>query len=369
MLYLVIAAPAFRRWLNALSIWLARALYLQLALTALSLPLIIAWGLPLSLLSIAGNIIFTPFLLAFLALSSLVFFCELIYIPNTLCVRLLEYLTLAWKASVSFHNNPHNILLELPCPSVVYLVALVLMALALLHTRKLSTLYQRSSALICFIVISCGFLYFFGKPSYARITYQFNAACLTFIRLGSKIICIDTGVSKKAAFLKSWSTYTLFPELRRKLGSSSIDILIMLKPTSSSFDLAHIVLSMTNHSAIVMPLCHSPLSRSIDQSLNQLSSWAREYRHVLVFIKDKPVCLYNTCDSNLHVNINGMLKRTKYTEYPAISILLEHKQEKINFTPALTRREQVLPQIPQAQAVNTKAYTLPAAHAQVEALR
>ena len=57
-------------------------LQVQLFLSLASLPILVAWGIPFSLATVAGNFLFSPFLTLFLLLSSLIFFTELIFIPN-----------------------------------------------------------------------------------------------------------------------------------------------------------------------------------------------------------------------------------------------------------------------------------------------
>src|SRR5437763_195216 len=76
--------------------FIIRFVQLQLFITLFSLPLLISWGIPLSLLSPLGNLIFGPVLTIFLFLSSLIFFSELIGIPNGLLIALLEKITTWW---------------------------------------------------------------------------------------------------------------------------------------------------------------------------------------------------------------------------------------------------------------------------------
>ena len=65
--------------------WLMRTIYVQLYLSLMSSPILIYWGLPVSLASPLGNILFNPLLVVFLFFSSLLFFTELLHIPNIFC--------------------------------------------------------------------------------------------------------------------------------------------------------------------------------------------------------------------------------------------------------------------------------------------
>ena len=76
---------------------LVRSIQLQLYLTLISGPILVYWGLPVSVASPLGNILFHPLLTAFLFLSSLIFFCQILHIPHGIFVYALQ------KTSHSFH--------------------------------------------------------------------------------------------------------------------------------------------------------------------------------------------------------------------------------------------------------------------------
>ncbi len=76
--------------------WAISGVRVQLLTTALSLPVLIAWGLPISIMSIVGNLLATPFLMGALLLCSLLFLTELIGFPNSMLYLATECLTIAW---------------------------------------------------------------------------------------------------------------------------------------------------------------------------------------------------------------------------------------------------------------------------------
>src|SRR5260370_32295969 len=77
---------------------LLKSIQLQLFISFISLPFLIGWGLPISLLTPVSTLIFGPFLTCFLLISSLIFFLKLFYVPNAALVSCLELITSVWLA-------------------------------------------------------------------------------------------------------------------------------------------------------------------------------------------------------------------------------------------------------------------------------
>ena len=82
--------------LHRLSSQLLTYFHTQLFITLISLPLLLSWGLPISLASIVGNLLFAPVLSAVLLLASLIFFGELFSLPTTLLTLIFEWITHGW---------------------------------------------------------------------------------------------------------------------------------------------------------------------------------------------------------------------------------------------------------------------------------
>ena len=81
---------------SKLILFLLTALRIQLFITLVALPILVYWGLTVSILTIAGNIIFAPLLTIFLLLASLIFFLEILHFPNYYVIYLLEQLSCLW---------------------------------------------------------------------------------------------------------------------------------------------------------------------------------------------------------------------------------------------------------------------------------
>lgn len=93
-----------RTALKKIGPWIGKFLYLQLFISLIAFPLLLCWGLPISLLSPVGNLIFGPFLTVFLFLSSMLFFTELLYLPNGWIASVLDTFTQSWLSLK--HSRP-----------------------------------------------------------------------------------------------------------------------------------------------------------------------------------------------------------------------------------------------------------------------
>jgi hypothetical protein len=292
--------------------WLMRTIHLQCALTALSLPLLVHWGIPLSYLTCLGNIIFTPFLFIFLLLSSLIFLCELTSIPNSLFIYLLSWVQTAWKFLVSWSSK--GVLLELPAPDIIWLWVLFFIALALLHYKQEVSFAKKSFRLLIFICISCITLRVIGIYRTASISLS-SGPPLTLIRSQRKTICVDRGTFKCSS-MDSWITYTLFPELRKNCGTSTIDLMVITKPSAASCQLAQALCAGERNKTIILPqLGYMP--PTVARSMHALQTWATESGHTIIRIDGGQTLSI----AGLTVTTSGYIRRSSRFIYPALKVV------------------------------------------------
>lgn len=138
--------------------WIGAYISLQLMLMTVAFPVLIAWHLPITPLSLVGNVLFAPLLVSTLACCCLIFFGQFLYLPISWCYPILNWLTdswlhtLAWMPSCSFCYTPQWYsfpLLVLPCAVLTYhryypltlpyrilLFALILIVQILLHSLR-----------------------------------------------------------------------------------------------------------------------------------------------------------------------------------------------------------------------------------------
>src|SRR5579862_4537065 len=109
--------------------WLLQAAAVQTFLTLVSLPILVAWGLPLSYLTPVGTLLFTPILTAYLWCALAVFFTTLCAIPNSYCIAALQYVSDWWLWILGLIKTPWQI--GFVCPPIAVLIFIPISAFIL----------------------------------------------------------------------------------------------------------------------------------------------------------------------------------------------------------------------------------------------
>ena len=219
--------------LNKMSHWIGRFLYLQLFISLIALPILLCWGLPLSLLSPVGNLIFGPALTLFLLLSSLLFFTELLYIPNGLIAQALDLFTQAWLYVIKIPSHPW--LFGFAKPSIIVLIAIPLCALLIIHYKKFKSVWHQVLCLSLLLVASSLYIKTIHTKTQDIETLPCNKGEVTIIHDKNKVILIDPGVIGQRINAASWVEFTLLPHLISSSGVNEIDDLILMQPGAMLF--------------------------------------------------------------------------------------------------------------------------------------
>jgi len=204
-----------------------KSMQLQLFISFISLPFLIGWGLPISLLTPFSTLIFGPFLTCFLLISSLIFFCELLYVPNGILIWCLEMTTSIWLACLNLEQRAW--LIGFTKPPILILLCIPFIALAAAHSRKITSLSMRTGALACLLVGTCIILKLFPYNYLSIDTIACNSGTITLINHHNTLIIIDPAYIASKPSYESYISYTLLPELIQKTGKMSIDHLIVFK--------------------------------------------------------------------------------------------------------------------------------------------
>ena len=109
-------------------------IHIQLFITLISIPILLCWGMPISVLTFAGNFLLSPILTLFLLLSSLIFFCELLHIPNSFLIYGLQKTCSTWLSLMQWGTKHY--LVALAAPSLLIIIAIPICALLILHYKK-----------------------------------------------------------------------------------------------------------------------------------------------------------------------------------------------------------------------------------------
>lgn len=250
---------SFRAFATAFAYWCARAFQLQLFLTLVSLPILVAWGLPISCMSPLGNCLFTPFLTIFLLLASLMFFGQLLHIPYSPLACLFNYLTRFWIDLMNYAQMQWLVgIVRLPMPLLLFIGMMPFFIITYRPTRSLRV------SIACFLcVLSAVYGYSSFISNQTRIT---TIPCargeLTLLTTPGGAILIDPGYLGSMVAASSWVRYTLIPALISATGSTHINHVVMLQPMGLAFEAAEQLCTLIHVDALYIPSWIGTLKRS-----------------------------------------------------------------------------------------------------------
>lgn len=213
--------------------WLLRFIQLQLFLTLLSLPILICWGIPFSVLSPLGNLIFGPALTLFLFVCSLLFFSELLCIPNGMLAYCLERITHYWL--LIMHADSQRWLIGFIKPSSLVLILLVIATIMIMLMKKTATLHK---SIIAFTLLFCffaGYLTICNKTHARMQTIACNKGMLTIFQDKNETLIIDPGHIGRSSAAASWAQYNFMASYIKDFGTTNIDHFILLHPSGFTF--------------------------------------------------------------------------------------------------------------------------------------
>lgn len=210
--------------------WLAHALILQLFLLSLSFPVLVPWGIAFSPIIFLGNILFTPVLTLFLALSCLIYIFEFCCIPSDYMCLVLDVVAHGWMTVMSWAPNIPMI----GCPQAPFWL-LILMPLGSWVILRCYGL-KNSSVTLCFLMlwvstVFCGIKWYF-TPMNKELAVVCGARTISLTSKDKEIIFVDSELALQTrACSQVWIDYTLSSELAKNFGSTTIDTIIIQKNT------------------------------------------------------------------------------------------------------------------------------------------
>lgn len=242
---------------------------MQLFLTLASLPILVAWGIPVSRLSVLGNLFFNPFIFLFLLLSSAIFFLEIMHIPHALISWLLENLTFAWKLVLPFHGS-HS-LCGFGKPPLWLLILLGTIPFLLTAHPRLRAARHRIIALSLLFIMNMALIQATSPHLSGCLKIPCHGSELTLLLQDNKTILIDPGAMGRRISAPSFAAYTLTPELISKTGRLTIDYLILCKPTIMTFEAVRTLCDTITIENIYIPYLYGELSGPLRVA------WAKMY--------------------------------------------------------------------------------------------
>ncbi len=205
------------------------SLHTQLFLTLIALPFSLAWGLPLSWLSLFSTPLFLPFLMCFLFVSSLLFFSEIVGIPNGAIAWLLDQITNIWLSILA--AAPDWLLFGCIRPSWATLISIAFITIFSLHIRLIGTIGKSIIALS--LILGCALcMLYLMRPAIVHTHIQAPRGSMELIHDHGVTILIDNGILSTARPL--WIQYSLIGEIVSTTGSLHIDHLIVKRITKTT---------------------------------------------------------------------------------------------------------------------------------------
>jgi hypothetical protein len=247
---------------------LLNSIQLQLFISFISLPFLIAWGLPISLLSPVSTLLFGPFLSCFLLISSLIFFLELLYLPNTFLIWLLEKVTAFWMTCLGLEQKAWLIGFTKPPMVIIFLIPVI--ALIIIHSKKITSIGTRIGYLAFFLVMTCIILKYFPYSYNTIEKIPCHKGEITLINHDNTLIMIDPGYLASRPSFESFIAYTLLPEIVQKTGKLTIDHVIIFKFNKRILDALQFLATKISIKNIYIPYWQGKIPRFAWQSYAKL---------------------------------------------------------------------------------------------------
>ena len=233
MLWLIIIKSSYK---------ILRLIYLQIMLLFVSIPILICWGLPLSIMSVIGNMIFLPFLSVFLTLSFIMFFTELIAIPNNLVNIIFVQFSAIWLKLLNYGSS--NWFISVPYVGIVPLFLFILCSLLLFYSIKTKPiLFRITASSLMLTIFLFSFKYFKKIPQEAHIQTKNQSLMVRYKNKKLTLIIPRIRLSKNN--LPAWYFYEIQPELVKKFGMTQAETIIVLNPRK------HLLNLFNNHQPLI----------------------------------------------------------------------------------------------------------------------
>ncbi|MBS1988217.1 hypothetical protein JST56_04450 [Candidatus Dependentiae bacterium] len=255
------------KFLTKTKLWLLYFAYTQVVVTLVALPVLVSWGLGMSTMTFVGNLIFTPLLSCFLLTSSLIFFSELLCIPNDYLIICLEHITTWWYWLLSLGKSSWIIYFAKPPTWTLFIIPCA--ALFIIRTNSISSLPKRLAWSSGLLVLALGAFHCFTLHAKRTPKTLKLFGKLIIQNSGTQITVTDCGYLNRRKSVDKFIEYELKPALITTFGTPTIDQIVLKKPGSGSF-------------ATAASLCASKLVKSIVlpyfEPLTSKAAWAEFFK-------------------------------------------------------------------------------------------
>lgn len=205
------------------------AAYLQLAISYVYIPILIYWGIPISFMSIVGNLIFAPWLVTFLFISTLLFVTQLVHIPNLLLAQLLDIIC-SWWLKLLTMGSP-TWLIGFPYPGLFVLILMVTTGAAIIYLTKRQSLVTQLLWLttgLCLWLTGIKYC----TPTPTIITLAFRTTPATVHPSNNTLTLTLPRTTIHTTSFARWHQTVVRPACYRAFGHSNLSTVTLTNPTT-----------------------------------------------------------------------------------------------------------------------------------------
>lgn len=250
----------------------------QLCVTLIAWPLMLEWGLPVSVLSPIGNAIFNPFVTAFLALCALITGAEIINLPHGLLSIGLEQLTSIWLWIVN--SAPPGLILTLKKPPLFLSLCAPIGAILIMHCRAIRGIGRKIIALLLLFLVLTGLFMLVPRPD--KITVPYGSHHLTILQTNNGLIAAhDPGFMRRVSGMENWIVFTLLPQLAINFGRQQVDQYVCEKLTPTISRLLSMLCEKELIHQIILPPPPAKNSKQYKKMRDKLMSIAHQHQIVV----------------------------------------------------------------------------------------
>lgn len=233
--------------------WLINATWVQVALAFIYIPILIAWGLPISAASIVGNMVFPVFLITFLGLSALLFVGQIAGFTCTAIAWLLDYVTTWWLWALNFaHPNWLIGFIDPGLPILMAIAASGIVCVWLVRHQKAWFRLAIISGLLLAILAALKLL----QQGPEQVELHYRGKNHTVVRDGTQVMVIMRSLHAPINSIDNWISFTLANTLYKRYGTNEVSELILINPSPS----------LEQAIAVQRPLRIGTITRLVDQT-------------------------------------------------------------------------------------------------------
>lgn len=231
-------------------------------LTIVSLPLLVYWGFGISTMSLVGNLLFTPILVLFLFLSTLLFFATLCLVPHEPITMALNFVTQAWHYALGFGSK--NWIIHCINPPLIILVLPIVALVVGIQHPSCKTPLRRLTLMASIILIFFSYCLLMQKHAMQKTsTIMLDKKLYGIVRTDKKIILIDEGYAAQKKSPEKALEYNILPALFKQYGNVHIADYVIKRPMRSSMKIAATLCKQVAVDQVTLPYFDAPEAKSL----------------------------------------------------------------------------------------------------------